>query len=174
MAKKKTELEEVAPAAIVPAEEAQTAVIPVVEAPYDITMALPKSLELAKDTMVKFLAAASVNAVYGEPIQSGDTLIIPTAEVLSGMGFGVGTGVGNNVAQDQEGKPAQNSGGGGGGGGGGRVLSRPVAVVIASPEGVRIEPVVDVTKVALAALTAGGFILGMLLRMLRGKVSEES
>jgi len=33
MAKKKTELEEVAPAAIVPAEEAQTAVIPVVEAP---------------------------------------------------------------------------------------------------------------------------------------------
>jgi uncharacterized spore protein YtfJ len=164
MAKKKSELVEAAPAAVVPAEEA----------PYDVTMTLPKSMDMVKDTMDKFLAAASVNAVYGEPIQSGDALIIPAAEVLSGLGFGMGAGVGNNAAKDEEGKPVQNSGGGGGGGGGGRVLSRPVAVIIASPEGVRVEPVVDVTKVALAALTAGGFILGMLLRMLRGKVSEES
>jgi uncharacterized spore protein YtfJ len=163
MPKKKTELVEAAPVAIVPAEEAK----------FDITMSLPKSMDLAKNTMDNFLSAASVNAVYGAPIQSGDSLIIPTAEVLSGMGFGFGTGVGNNDAKDEEGKPVQSSGGGGGGGGGGRVLSRPVAVVIASPEGVRVEPVVDVTKVALAALTAGGFILGMLLRMLRGKVTEE-
>lgn len=164
MAKKKSELVEAAPAAVIPADQAT----------YDVTMALPKSMDLAKNTMDQFLSAASVNAVYGEPIQNGDALIIPTAEVLSGMGFGFGTGVGNNAAKDEEGKPVQSSGGGGGGGGGGRVLSRPVAVVIASPQGVRVEPVVDVTKVALAALTAGGFILGMLLRMLRGKVSEES
>jgi uncharacterized spore protein YtfJ len=145
------------------------------EAPVDVTMALPKSMDMVKDTLDKFLAAASVNAVYGEVIQSGNNLIIPTAEVISGLGFGmgVGVGVGNNPATDGEATPTQNSGGGGGGGGGGRVLSRPVAVIIASPDGVRVEPVVDVTKVALAALTAGGFILGMLLRMLRGKVSEE-
>jgi uncharacterized spore protein YtfJ len=163
MAKKNTELVEVAPAAVLPAEQAA----------YDVTTTLPKSMDLVKDTMDKFLTAASVNAVYGEPIQSGDALIIPTAEVLSGMGFGMGVGVGNNAVKDEEGKPGQSSGGGGGGGGGGRVLSRPVAVIIASPEGVRVEPVVDVTKVALAALTAGGFILGMLLRMLRGKISDE-
>jgi uncharacterized spore protein YtfJ len=59
------------------------------------------------------------------------------------------------------------SGGGGGGGGGGRVFSRPVAVVVASPEGVRVEPVLDVTKIALAALTAGGFMLATLARMSR-------
>jgi len=164
MAKKKTELVEAAPVALVPAEEA----------PFDITMTLPRSVDLATDTMEKFLSAASVNAVYGEPIQSGDALIIPTAEVLSGMGFGVGVGVGNNADKSEEGKPVQNSGGGGGGGGGGRVLARPVAVIVVSPEGVRVEPVVDVTKVALAALTAGGFILGMLLRMLRGKVATEN
>jgi hypothetical protein len=40
-----------------------------------------------------------------------------------------------------------------------------VAVVIASPEGVRVEPVVDPTKIALAALTAAGFMLGMFFRM---------
>jgi uncharacterized spore protein YtfJ len=148
---------------------------PAEAAPVDVTMALPKSMDMVKDTMDKFLAAASVKAVYGETIQSGDTLIIPTAEVISGMGFGVGlgVGVGNNPSTGEESAPTQNSGGGGGGGGGGRVLSRPVAEVIASPDGVRVEPVVDVTKMALAALTAGGFILGMLLRMLRGKVSEE-
>jgi uncharacterized spore protein YtfJ len=56
---------------------------------------------------------------------------------------------------------------GNGGGGGGRILSRPVAVVIASPEGVRVEPVVDITKVALAGLTALGFMIGMMFRMSR-------
>jgi hypothetical protein len=41
-------------------------------------------------------------------------------------------------------------------------------VVINSPEGVRVEPVVDVTKIALAALTAAGFMIGMLFKMTRG------
>lgn len=174
MAKKKLEQEDAAPVEIIPVEAAPAAVPAAAEAEFDITMSLPKSMDLAKETMDKFLAAASVEAVYGAPIQNGDTLIIPTAEVLSGMGFGLGTGVGDNAAKDEAGNPMKSMGGGGGGGGGGRVLSRPVAVVIASPEGVRVEPVVDVTKVALAALTAGGFILGMLLRMLRGKVTEEN
>jgi uncharacterized spore protein YtfJ len=56
---------------------------------------------------------------------------------------------------------------GSGGGGGGRILSRPVAVVIASPEGIRVEPVLDITKIALAGLTAMGFMVGMMFRMSR-------
>jgi hypothetical protein len=40
-----------------------------------------------------------------------------------------------------------------------------VAVVIASPEGVRVEPVFDITKIALAGLTALGFMVGMMFRM---------
>ncbi len=155
MSEHNTDLVEAAPAAVQPVEDAAA----------DVTTALPKSMDMVKDTMDKFLAAASVEAVYGEAIHSGDNLIIPTAEVLSGMGFGMGVGVGNNAVKDEHGTPTQNSAGGGGGGGGGRILSRPVAVVIASPDSVRVEPVVDVTKIALAALTAGGFILGMLLRM---------
>jgi len=47
------------------------------------------------------------------------------------------------------------------------VFSRPVAVIIAAPEGVRVEPVVDVTKIGLAALTAAGFMFGMWMRMAR-------
>jgi len=118
------------------------------------------SMVTTKETLDKFLDAADVSAVYGQPVQSGDTLIIPTAEVLSGVGFGLGYWGG----QDAEGDSATGSGSGGGG----RILSRPVAVVIASADEVRVEPVVDLTKIALAALTASGFMMGMLLRMMRG------
>ena len=118
--------------------------------------------EMYQATMEEFLAAADVRVVYGEPIQHDDTLIIPTAEVLCGLGFGVGSGFGTSSDENTD-KPSQGSGSGGGGGG--RILSRPVAVVVASPEGVRVEPVVDITKIALAGLTALGFMVGMMFRM---------
>ena len=38
---------------------------------------------------------------------------------------------------------------------------------LADEDGVRVEPVFDRTKVALAALTAFGFIFGMMARMRR-------
>jgi len=130
----------------------------------EITVNQPadNSFEMVQDTMEEFLAAADVRAVYGEPIQHGDTTIIPTAEVLSGLAFGFGSGGGTGTDQNSD-KPVQGSGSGGGGGG--RVLSRPVAVVVASPEGVRVEPVIDITKIALAGLTALGFMVGMMFRM---------
>jgi uncharacterized spore protein YtfJ len=119
-------------------------------------------LDAFQDTIDEFLASADVSVVYGEPIQHEDTLIIPTAEVLCGLGFGLGRGSGTSAAQLAD-NPSVGTGMGGGGGG--RVLSRPVAVVVASPEGVRVEPVVDITKIALAALTALGFMVGMMRRM---------
>jgi uncharacterized spore protein YtfJ len=123
-----------------------------------------QALEATQEVMELFLETASVDRVYGDPIQHGDLVIIPSAEVLAGLGFGMGSGFGDDRGSPEEGRRG-GRGGGGGGGGGGRTLSRPVAVVIASPEGVRVEPVVDPTKIALAALTAAGFMLGMFFRM---------
>jgi hypothetical protein len=40
-------------------------------------------------------------------------------------------------------------------------------VVIVSPEGVRVEPIYDVTKVYMAAITAAGFTLAMLVKFMR-------
>jgi uncharacterized spore protein YtfJ len=108
----------------------------------------------AARVMERLLAAADVSRVYGEPIRHGDTLLIPAAEVLTIAGFGTGSGAG--VRPDPRGEPGR--GAGGGGGGGGRTLARSVAVIVASPEGVRVEPVFDFTKIALAALTAAGFV----------------
>lgn len=128
----------------------------------EINPPVEAGLEMYQDTMEEFLAAADVRVVYGEPIMHEDTMIIPTAEVLCGLGFGVGSGTGVSNDPNSE-NPSK--GAGSGGGGGGRILSRPVAVVVASSEGVRVEPVVDITKIALAGLTAVGFMIGMMFRM---------
>jgi uncharacterized spore protein YtfJ len=144
---------------------------------------VPQTLELMNSTMKTFLSAASVDAVYAKPVKAGDTMIIPAAEVLSGMGFGIGGGGGSGPAstddstddedETMENTPAENQtsttmgGSGVGGGGGGRIFSRPVAIIIASPDGVRVEPIVDVTKVALAMFTAIGFMISMMARMRR-------
>jgi uncharacterized spore protein YtfJ len=56
-----------------------------------------------------------------------------------------------------------------GGGGGGNIFSRPVAVIVAGPEGVRVTPVFDTTKIILAGLTALGFMFSTLLRMRSNK-----
>ena len=110
--------------------------------------------QVVNDTLEYFLSTASVEAVYNEPIKHGNTLMIPAAEVVSIMGFGVGGGEANQNGADS-----------GGGGGGGSVYSRPVAVIISSPEGVRVDPVFDLTKIALAGMTTGLLMFGMVARL---------
>ena len=102
---------------------------------------------------------ARADAVFGEPMERGDSIVIPCSEVFVGMGFGMGMGGGGDQQQGQ--------GSGGGAGAGGSARGRPVAAIIISPEGVRVEPIVDVTKVVLASLTTGAFILLWLTRLSR-------
>jgi len=125
---------------------------------------LTSSVDVVQNTMDKFLGNASVETVYGKPIKKGDYTIIPTSENITAMGFGSGFGAGGDAEGD--------AGGGGGGGGGGRVLSRPVAVVIASEDGVRVEPVVDPTKIVLAFFTTLGFMFASIMRMRRGNIEK--
>lgn len=117
--------------------------------------------EFMQETMDQFMATADVNAVYGETIKHQGNLIIPAAEVVSFMGFGVGGGTGVN--EDR------NAGSGIGGGGGGKSFARPVAVIVAGESGVEVKPVVDFTKIYLTAFTTLGFITAAWLRMRRGR-----
>ena len=125
-------------------------------------VAAREAASVIENTMEKFLEAASVEHVYSKPVKYGDTVVIPAAEVISAAGFGIGLGSGSG-GEEEEGEGG--SGAGGGGGGGGRVFARPVAVVIASPEGVRVEPVADRTKILLAAITTFGFMFSVLARI---------
>jgi len=111
--------------------------------------------------MERLARAAQPDAVFGQPFERGDTVVIPCCEIALGMGAGGGTGTAQ-AAQKQE----TSVGGGMGGGGGAR--GRPVAAIVISRGTVRVEPIVDATKVAMAALTTTGFVGFWLLRLAGG------
>lgn len=124
--------------------------------------------EEAIDLMTDLINTARPEAVFGEPRTVGDFTVITAAEVKVGMGYGFGAGGGSGPAED-EGDESQETptedGFGGGGGGGGVSGGRPVAAIIASPDGVRVEPIIDLTTIGLACLAALGGLLATRRRM---------
>jgi uncharacterized spore protein YtfJ len=111
----------------------------------------------------RIVAAARAEAVFSQPVVSGDYTVITASEVFAGGGFGFG--MGSEPSHDSAGQ--KHTAGGGGGGGGGGSMGRPVAAIIIGPDGVKVEPVMDATKIALAAITAWGSIVFMLIRLAR-------
>lgn len=106
----------------------------------------------------ELLASGGVNAAFGEPRTIGDRTVIPAAEVMHGFGFGMGSGPGR-------GPGAESADGGFGGGGGGGTRTRPVAAIVVGPQGVSVEPILDMTQIWMAALTAGAFSLLWMKRL---------
>lgn len=109
---------------------------------------------------------ARVSAVFGEPRTIGDRTIIPVARVFSALGFGSGGAEGPTP----EGRRRPRAGGGGGGG---SAVTTPTAVIEVSPEGVRVQPIVDVTQVALAAIAAWAFNIYWFTRLMRSARAAE-
>jgi len=138
---------------------------------YDRIAALAaESQDKSTQLFERLMEVAQPKAVYSEPLVKGEYTLINAAEVSTGIGFGYGIGAGEGTSPDGEQKkegPSQGSGAGGGGGGGGGSLARPVAVIVAGPQGVEVKPVVDVTKIGLAMLMTAGSMLMMFSRMRR-------
>ncbi len=131
-----------------------------------------QSQERIGEIMGKLLAVAQPGSVFTAPVTAGDYTVINASEVSAGMGFGLGIGVGNGPASQGSGQSTgtgEGTGGGGGGGGGGGAMARPVAVITVGPDGVEVEPVVDVTKISIALFTALGSMFLMFGRMRRGR-----
>jgi uncharacterized spore protein YtfJ len=127
----------------------------------------------AVEVIERLFDVAQPGAVFGEPVTVGEHTVITASEVKVGMGFGFGSGGGTGT-EPAEGETADEdevqgeesgTGFGVGGGGGGVSGGRPVAVISVGPEGVRVEPVVDATKIALATFTTLGSMFMMLLKM---------
>lgn len=112
----------------------------------------------------KLFKVAEPGAVFSTPVMAGDHTVITASEITVGMGLGFGTGggepapkpAGEGEAKAGDESPNEGSGGGSGGGGGGFSTGRPVAAIIISPAGVRVDPVVDVTKISVVFFTALG------------------
>lgn len=120
-----------------------------------------KPMQMTEETLDRFIKTVNVSAVFGEPVKAGENVIIPTAQVMGGMGFGAGFGSGRQGRGEEAGNTGE------GGGSGGRSMSRPVAAVVASPEGVRVEPVIDKTRITLTGMIAGALLGLMFIRRLR-------
>jgi len=116
--------------------------------------------DVVRQTLGRFLETVGAAGVFGTPVVREDVTVIPCAEVMMGLGMGQGSGTG--VVSDGAG---QSEGSGAGGGGGG--TSRPVAAIVITREQVRVEPIVDATKVALAGITMFAFMGATLLRISR-------
>ena len=110
-------------------------------------------MELDKlfETLEELKEKASVKAAFGEPETVGEKTIIPIARV--GYGFGMGFGEGK-APEEEEGKEAPTGRGGGGGGG---VSAQPLAVLEVTPETTKLIPVLDWTRIALAAACLAGW-----------------
>lgn len=106
---------------------------------------------------------ARPEAVFAPPVTVDGRTVISAAELLVGMGIGGGGGPSPATEGQADGENA-----GMGAGGGGYAQSRPVAVIIIDGDGVRVEPVVDVTRLGLAAITVLGSMFFFLARMMRG------
>jgi len=122
---------------------------------------LVKTQEQGMELMDKLALTARPEAVFGPPATHGDYTVITSSEVMSGLGFGFGGGSGPaGTPADEEEQPQEQTtpsdkiASGTGGGGGGYSAARPVAVIVVSPQGVEVKPVFDLTKVALAWITA--------------------
>ena len=101
----------------------------------------------ANELMGRLFTAAQPESLFSEPVVQGDYAVIMASEMLGGLGYGYGGGGGSSPDE------ADGSGYGGGGGGGGSMMTRPVAAISIGPDGVRVEPIVDPTKIAIAFFT---------------------
>lgn len=125
--------------------------------------------ERRMQAMDRLMASAEASKVFGQPVISGQHTIITASEVVGGWGFGSGMGYGGPTSPEDEGsKRGGPAGAGGGGGGGGGSMGRPVAAIVVSADGVQVKPVLDLTKIGLAALTAFG-AMGILALKMRKK-----
>ncbi len=88
---------------------------------------------LLKTAMGEIERMLDSKTVVGDPIQIEGTTIIPLVSV--GFGFGAGGGTGTGTLKSGEG--GEGTGGGTGGGGG----VKPIALIIADKNGVRLETI---------------------------------
>jgi uncharacterized spore protein YtfJ len=148
----------------------------------DLMEGVRQESEARSQALQRLLSGADSSRVFGQPVTAGDYTVIPAAEVMSGGGFGSGMGFGSPSRHGRHGaaQPPETTntgadagtmglsaieGAGGGGGGGGGAMGRPVAAIVLGPDGVKVKPVLDLTKLAITALAAWGAVATLSVRM---------
>ncbi len=102
-----------------------------------------------------------VRAVFGEVIEVDGRKLIPVAGVTYLFGMGGGQGPTRQEKDEKKANPPL----GGGGGGGMRV--EPIAVIEVTADSVKIQPIVNVTRVAICGLLVGAWSIFWISRAMR-------
>ncbi|MDI3338987.1 MAG: spore germination protein GerW family protein [Sphaerobacter sp.] len=103
--------------------------------------------DLARSLIDRISGAAGTQLVFAPPYETEGRTVIPVAEVRYALGFGGGGGSGAGPNEDTMGSGA-------GVGGGGGVRARPVGFIQIQGERADFVPILDYTRVIVAALAA--------------------
>jgi len=132
-------------------------------------MSSPAPFESVADLLERSL---SIRHVYGDPVQHGDTTVVPVAQVAYAFGAGGGHGPGRTLkAGPESDSPGENTrpdaqGAGGGGG----VRMTPVGALEIGPQGTRFIRFHALTPWVAAG--AVGLAVGWLLARWRDRASS--
>jgi uncharacterized spore protein YtfJ len=118
------------------------------------------SLNRVFDTVEDLRNVTSVDAAFGKPEEIEGKVLIPVAAVSSGFGLGFS----QSTSGDQEGGSAPADGGVGSLG---RARARPVAVIEVTAKETMVKPIVDETRIALAGLALGAWIVFCVMATVR-------
>lgn len=111
----------------------------------------PPQVEIT-EPLLGVLGEPAPSTIFSEPEEVGDSIVFTASAWERAGGFGFGSGSGGSE---------DDGGTGGGGGGGGSSQGRPVAVIQVSDAGIKVEPVVDLTKIGVTFLFAAAGWLTM-------------
>ena len=122
-----------------------------------------QSVESSQETtelIGRLFDVALPDAIFSDPLTKGDYTVILASETTVSMGAGFGGGGGIDTDGEQ--------GSGGGGGGGGYAANRPVAMIEIGPNGVRVEPIIDASKIVVTFIASLIAIFAALGKARRG------
>ncbi len=136
-----------------------------------------KELEAMFEKLESVTQEVNVDAVFGEPEQVGEYVLIPVAELAYGMGMGGGSapsekGAEETAEQAIEGASCDETPSGAGGGAGAR--ARPIAYIEVGPEGTRVKAIMDEQKIALAGILLSAWAVGWLGLVLKTLFTRRS
>jgi uncharacterized spore protein YtfJ len=122
------------------------------------------------DTLEGLRSSASVDAAFGKPQEAEGRTMIPVSSVQVGMGMGFGRGITEESISDKRAADEVPPDSGGGGG----AVARPIAMIEVTADQTLIHPIVDETKVFLAGLAFGAWVIFVLSVTIRRIFSGES
>lgn len=118
-----------------------------------------------EEILERLTDSANVTSVFGEPISSGDTTVVPVARVAYGFGGGYGSGPTDEASADDRDEGGEGAGVGGG------VRASPAGVFEITDNDVRFVPAGSRRR--QAGLLAAGVLVGLLVgRRFGGRSSD--